>query len=143
MIPGLELKAEISTTIIYAFTLVAIIFSLFIIIVNIRRSLRARTSLVRKFQEIEAVNWRTSVLPKKFKLTRAEQKVYDRLIYNGTIDKHYSDDKGKDIIRVWLDADRIDDHIAKTRKALIALFTSVGVILLFLIIMAVLDVFVI
>ena len=34
---GLELKAEIGVTIVYGLSLLAIIFSLFIVIVNIRR----------------------------------------------------------------------------------------------------------
>ncbi|MFX1538498.1 MAG: hypothetical protein ACFFDI_30265 [Promethearchaeota archaeon] len=141
MILGFVLKAPVQTAIIYVVVLTAILFGLFVFIVNINRSLKARTRLVRKFQEIEAVNWRTAVLPEKIKLARDEKRVYDRLIDNGTIDKHYSDNRGKDVIRVWLDAERIDAHIAKTRKVLIALFSSIGAIVLFLIIAAAIDVF--
>ncbi|MBD3192888.1 MAG: hypothetical protein GF308_19770 [Candidatus Heimdallarchaeota archaeon] len=142
MLWAIELKTDIEIAIVYAVALIGILFALLLIIINISRSLKARRSLVRKFQEIEAVNWRTSVLPKKMRLTKAEKNVYDRLIESGIIDKHYSDNKGKDIIKVWLDADRIDAHIAKTRKVLIALFSSIGVIIAFLIVVAVLDIFV-
>jgi hypothetical protein len=110
--------------------------------IAISKRLQARKRLVQKFQEIEAVNWRTSVLPKKIPLTRDEKNVYDRLIETGIIDKHYSDDNGKDIIRVWLDAKRIDEHIAKTKRVLLLMFLPALILLLFLIIYAVLDVFV-
>lgn len=142
MLLAIELKTDVEIAIVYAIALVAILFGLLLFIINIHRSLKARRSLVKKFQEIEAVNWRTAVLPKKIRLTKAEKNVYDRLIESGIIDKHYSDDRGKDIIRVWLDADRIDAHIAKTRKVLIALFSSIGAIITFLIVLAALDVFV-